>query len=83
MPQTKLVGSVWKNQDFRVDVGRELKSHPNVKTWELQVNRETKSNAANSLTKEGRGTHKKPFHDMMHVEEIEDVEIDVEKPIHW
>ena len=54
------VGTVWKNDDYRVDVGIEHK--PNTKSWDLQVNNGA-SNEAKSLVKGGRGTHKKLFQD--------------------
>ena len=55
------VGPIWKdpNGDFRIDAGSAMKSRPNMKTWNLQVNKE----AAKSLKKNlgDRGTHEKVF----------------------
>ncbi|KAL5086846.1 hypothetical protein Trisim1_008597 [Trichoderma cf. simile WF8] len=55
------VGTVWKNNDYRVDVGSKLKGRPNMRAWNLQVNGEAKS-AAKQLLKTG-DTHQKLFWD--------------------
>ncbi|KAG4427383.1 hypothetical protein IFR05_017135, partial [Cadophora sp. M221] len=54
------VGTVWKNDDYRVHVGIEHK--PNTKNWDLQVNKGA-SKRSKSLIEGGRGTHKKLFFD--------------------
>ncbi|KAK7398252.1 hypothetical protein QQX98_012365 [Neonectria punicea] len=51
-------GTIWKNQDFRIDAGSTLHGRPNFKTWNLQVNRHPMSDAAKAL-KSKFGTHKK------------------------
>ncbi|KAK7426674.1 hypothetical protein QQZ08_006852 [Neonectria magnoliae] len=51
-------GTIWKNQDFRIDAGSTLHGRPKFKTWNLQVNRHPLSDAAKAL-KSKFGTHKK------------------------
>jgi len=65
------VGTVWKNDDYRVDVGVEHK--PNTKNWDLQVNKGA-SNRTKSLVEGGRGTHKKLFSDEFNPDMLPDEE---------
>ncbi|KAI1316938.1 hypothetical protein F5Y16DRAFT_393008 [Xylariaceae sp. FL0255] len=37
------LGKIWNNQNYRVDVGPKVHGHPNLRNWNLQVNREAES----------------------------------------
>jgi hypothetical protein len=54
-------GPIWKdpNRDFRVDAGSVVKSRPNIKTWNLQLNKEAGKSLKENLG--DRGMHKKVF----------------------
>jgi hypothetical protein len=63
------VGTVWKNDDYRVDIGIEHK--PNIKNWDLQVNKGA-SNKLKSLIEGGRGIYKKLFSDDFNLDMLPD-----------
>ena len=58
------LGTIWNDPsgDFRIDAGSTTQGRPNVKTWNLQVNKDPASPEAKSL-KSKYGTHKKLFWD--------------------
>jgi hypothetical protein len=57
---------VWFNRDYRIDPGPAVRDNPNLKTWNLQVQRDAVSGVARRL-KDLFGTHKKLFRDVFNV----------------
>lgn len=52
-------GTIWRNEEYRVDVGSKVRGTSTTREWHLQVNNEAKS-----ATKQGlgaRGTHEEKF----------------------
>lgn len=54
------LGTIWKNKNFRIDAGGVLKGEgcPNVKSWNLQVNRNPESTLAKNLLRK-TSTHER------------------------
>ena len=58
-------GPIWRDDTFRIDAGHTLRDHPNVRTWNLQLNKEAQSKLATSIRKTSkfgdRGHHTRLF----------------------